>query len=230
MAPKREHSLKAIENAGLEIKDSGLNRVTQLELFEHVGQLEPKQKQLCLAEAATRTFLNYLTSIRPLYPEFEDLIWQQFLSASDLQGEIESLLKAQKHFIAVPNKYYNFLRGMFEKSGKSRHNFYNDMLSEDKIEIGPEDIAFGSAAVAFAKRAMLSVHEEHLLVFYSVELLIRAHVTAHPRGSPMSRERLETFYRHFEAAIPLAEKFEKYTKDSSLFLYNAEHWLLPSID
>ncbi len=104
------------------------------------------------------------------------------------------------------------------------------MLIDAKTEEGPMRVGFGAPAVAFMKRVMPSVHREHLLVFYSVELFKRAHAIARPRGGPISEERLETFYQHFEASIPLVDKFERYTKDISLFLYSAERWLLPVID
>ncbi len=219
-----------MERAQIKIERHGVSRDSEDDLFEKVDRLEPSQRQLCLAEAATRTFMSFLLTRHPLYPDFEEIVWQQFLSSKDLKDEIESLLTAQKHFIAVPNKYYDFVRGMFERSRKSRHEFYDDILSEARAEVDSEDISFGAAAMTFKKRTATSVHQENLLVFYSVELLIRAHATAHPRGSPISDARLETFYKHFEAAIPLAAKFEKYAKDDSLFLYSARHWLLPSID
>ncbi len=230
MTLTREHALQALESAKLNIAYYGVSRGTKYELFEGTEQLDANQKQLCLAEAATRTFLYFLVARSPLYEEFEDLVWRHFLELSDLHKEIDSLIYCQEYPSAAFTKYYDFIRGMFEKSGKSRHEFYADMLFEAKIEVGPEDIAFGAVALAFREKAMVSMHREHLLVFYSVELLIRAHAAAHPRGSPLSDARLETFYKHFEAAIPVRNTFKAYTKDDSLFLYSAKHWLLPSID
>ncbi len=226
----REHSLQAIESASLEVPGRGLTRATMEDFFESASQLDPNQRQLGLAEAATRTLLNFLEAKRPLYPEFESLVWQQFLKSDNLEAEIDSLLNSQERLNSVPREYYDFVRGMFGKSGKTRHEFYRAMLSEAAFAAMFDGISFGEAAISFLKKTKKSVHQEHLLVFYSVELLIRAYAAAYPGSSPISDERLETFYQHFEAAIPLPAKFERYTKEDTLFLYSARHWLLPAIN
>ncbi len=230
MTLARERSLQEIGRMKVHIPEKSVSRATAGKLFEEANKLEPGQRQLCLAEAATRTFLHFLISKRPLYPEFEDLVWQQFLKSNDLQSEIEVLLNGEKSFAPIQQRYYSFTRGMFGKSGKTRQKFYSDMIAESGIVVGLSTIGFGEAAVSFLGLAMESMHPEHLLVFYSVELLIRAYAAAHPRSSPLSNEELEKFYRHFEDAIPLSSKFEEYTRDDSLFMYNAVHWLLPPID
>lgn len=79
------------------------------------------------------------------------------------------------------------------------------------------------------EKAMDKIHLEHLLAFYSGELLIRAHAATHPGGFPISDVELETFYRHFEAAIILASNFKKCTKNDAIFIRSAVHWRPPSI-
>ncbi len=118
---------------------------------------------------------------------------------------------------------------MPQLSGKYPHELYNYMLSEAMINARPEAIAFGAVALAFLKGAMERMHLEQLFFFHSVELLMTAHAAVHSRGSPMTEERPETLYRHFEAAISLTTTFDMCTKDDSLLLYSAKHWLLPLI-
>ncbi len=104
------------------------------------------------------------------------------------------------------------------------------MLSEAGIMMSFENIAFGKFALSFLQEAQMSMHREHLIVYYSVELFIRAHAIAHRKSYPTSNERLDTFYGHFEAAIPLVAKFRKYSNDESLFVYSATHWFPPLIN
>ncbi len=195
-----------------------VSRATVGRIFEEASQLEPTQRQNSLAEAATRTLLRLLVSKRPLYQEFEGFVRQQFLKTSNLQGEIELLLSSDQSLIDTQHRYYSFIRGMFGRSGKTRQEFYTAMLAEAGIVMELGTIGFGEAAASFLKAAMNSVHLEHLLVFYSVELLIQAYAAANPGHSPLSDERVEAFYKYFEASIPLIDrKFRSYTKDLKAF-------------
>ncbi len=81
-----------MRSTNLDIPEDGINCSTKLRLLEMVSQLEPSQRRPGLAEAATRTLLASLAARRPLYPGFEEKVWRQFLEASDLEEEIESLL------------------------------------------------------------------------------------------------------------------------------------------
>ncbi len=91
-------------------------------------------------------------------------------------------------------------------------------------------IDFGEKAAAFQRRAGESVHYEHLLVWYSVELLLKARKAIHPKTRPITEEGLETFYRHFEDAIPLGGKFLKYSASMAHFEPDIRRWQLPSLN
>ncbi len=119
---------------------------------------------------------------------------------------------------------------MFAKSATTRHEFYYVMLKEARVEIEFDSIGFGASAAAFRRKAGMSMHREHLLVFYSVELFLKAYMELHPRDAPIADEKLELFYRHFEEAIPLSGKFEKYAKDDALFKFSASRKRLPFIN
>ncbi len=229
MALTREQSLQEIGRSKIEIPEEGVSYGNIQRLFMETSRLEPSQRQLSLAEAATRTFLSFLAFKRPLYPEFESLIWQQFLRSSNLQKEIELLLDSELSFAPAQQRYCLFIRGMFERSQKTRQQFYSDMIAEAGIPIGLNTIGFGEAAASFLKLAMKSMHREHLLVFCSVELLIRTYAAVRPGSPPLLDKELEAFYKHFEYAIPLITKFGKYTREDDIFTYSAVHWMLPSI-
>ncbi len=230
MVPTREEALKGLKGSFRDILESGV-RVSNIgDFLESASYHDPPQEQLILAEAATRYVLDFLRIKGPLYPEFKSHLWQQFAESSNIKKELDYLVNSDDFHITIPKRYYDFIRGMFERSGKTRYEFYSEMLKEAGIIMEFDSISFGAAAMKFVGKAVTSVHREHLLVFYSVELLLRAHVAANPGGAPISDAKLETFYRHFEAATPLANKFKKYAEDDSLFVYSAKHWLLPSVD
>lgn len=119
---------------------------------------------------------------------------------------------------------------MFSKSKKTRNAFYDDMLVEAGIERALGCFDFGESAIAFWDMATKSVHCDHLLVYYAVELYLKAYEAVNPKDIPIPDEKLETLYRHFEAKIPFHHLFEKYTKDDSYFKYNARRQQLPSMD
>ncbi len=74
------------------------------------------------------------------------------------------------------------------------------------------------------------MHTEHLLVFYSVELFFKACMEIHQSDAPISDEKLELFYRHFEEATPPFDKFEKYAEGDALFKFSASRKRLPFIN
>ncbi len=226
----RELSLQAFESAELNVAEGGLNYATLCQLMEKVQKFEPSHRQSILVEVATRMLLGLLFTERTIYPKFEEATWLRFSRASNLEEEIEALCNGRESSNIALSQYDAFVRGMFERSGKTRQEFYAEMLEEAGIVMDFDAIEFGAPAMAFKRKALMSVHREHLLVFYLVELLIRANTTVNPKSFTLADQKVEALYKHFEAAIPLPAKFEKGTKDDTLFLYSARHWLLPAID
>ncbi len=224
----RELSIQVLERAGIDLYDGGLNDDALESLASKVQSLSEGDKQLALAEAITKMCMYPLKSMRPLYPAFEDELWSTVLEIRDLESQIDAFGDLLRRTSYATAQYQAFLQGMFAKSGKTRHQFYQDMLTEAGIEIGFDSVDFGQKAVAFRKQAAASMHREHLLVFYSVEPFLRVYVSLHPRDSLLADGKVEAFYRHFEAALPLAGKFRKYTKDDGLFKFGASHKMLPA--
>ncbi len=199
----RKQSLQALENAGLYLSDNGVSDKNKHQLFEEAERLEAKQRQLFLAEAATRTFLTVLAPRRPFYQEFEELVWKEYLGSDDLERDIRSLLVSGGYYNLASTRYYNFIRGMFERSAKTRDEFYQNLISEASMVLRSEDIAFGAAAMAFLKKAEGSMDLEHLLAFYLVQLACKTRETMHTENAPMTEEEVEVLYKHFEGRFPL---------------------------
>ncbi len=229
-AVSRELAIQLLKREGIDLYDGGLGNTALGSLTNKTESLSDDDKQFALAEAMTKMCMYSLKLMSPLYPEFEDELWSAFSKMGDLESQMLSFGDLVRRTSYATAQYYAFLQGMFAKSGKTRHQFYQDMLAEAGIEIGFDSIEFGQTAIAFKKQAVASVHGEHLLVFYSVELFLRVYISLHPRDSPLADGNVEVFYRHFEAAIPLALKFERYTKDEGLFKFSASHKILPSIN
>ncbi len=230
MVIEREQSRQALKSLGVGIDEGDISRTVMCELFDKVARLAPEKRQLVLAEAATLMCIYSLKSMSPLYSGFEHHVWQRFMEMDDLVARVDSFTRPGEMVVYAASLYYDFHRSMFTKSTKTRHEFYYDMLTEAKIAPEINSINFGTNAITFQRRAEESMHMEHLLVFYSVELFLKAHIALHPRDSPISDEQIEAFYKHFEAAIPLVDKFERYAKDDSLFKFSACRRMLPLIN
>ncbi len=229
-AMPRALSLQALQRAGVKL-DSNITRVGALgTLVARAKSLEKEDRQLVLSEVATHVCIRSLEDMGSLYEEFEHELWLSFMAMEDLEGQVASFISHVQRAAYAAAQYYAFLKGMFMKSGKTRHQFYYDMLTEAGIEMDFGSVDFGESAVMFYRQAIMSIHLEHLLAFYSVELFLKVYISLHPRDSPLSDAKVEAFYRHFEAAFPLTEKFGKYTKEGGLFKFSASHRLLPSIN
>ncbi len=226
----REQSKQALQKVGGKLSRGTVDCATVCELLTDVESLEEAERQSALAEAATLICIDSLRSMSSLYSDFEDSLWQHFSKIGNLSSlimdSLEDFVERGKY---ATEQYYSFLRGMFARSTKTRQAFYYEMLIEAGIEIEFNGIDFGASAAAFKRKAGASMHMEHLLVFYSVELFLKAYVYLHPNDSPLADEKIEVIYRHFEAAIPLIGKFERYTKDDGLFKFSASRRMPPLI-
>ncbi len=107
---------------------------------------------------------------------------------------------------------------MFAKSGKQRKDFYREMLVEVGLCIDLSEVEFGEKAMRFYDEVMDSLHRDHLLVFYSVGLLLSV-LLARSSGSSaqLADDNLEVIYQYFENSLPLGGKFLKYAKDDTFF-------------
>ncbi len=226
----REASLLALQRAGISFSALNEGCVSVYELVQRIEPFEQKERQTILAEAITLTCARFLATTDRRYSGFETFLWLQLSESMDLESLALSFIDLTKVAVYAMGKYHDFLRGMFAASNKTRHQFYYEMLAKSGIDIKFGDIGFGESAAAFQRKASRSLDREHLLVFYSVELFLKAYMTLHPKDSPIADEKVEEFYRHFEAAIPLTGKFSKYSRDDSLFKFSASHMALPQIN
>ncbi len=225
----RQQSLQLLQDANVELPTIDIGGTTLRSFLCRAESLAPSERQLAFAETATRSCIQLLESLITLYPAFEEELWLSFSTAESLKSVMGSLLRPTTKVEYAMSKYHEYLRAMFKKSGKTRSQFYDEMLLEASIAIELGSIDFGPSASAFQEEALMSLHAEHLLVFYSVELFLKAYMAAHPKDTPMSDEKIEQVYRHFEAAIPLTEAFEEYAKEDGLFKFSAARRVLPLI-
>ncbi len=192
--------------------------------------MEPAKWRLVATELMTRLWLRLLTIGGTFYPDFEDHLWRQLYEENNMEAKLCSILNIEMSIDEVSERYYDYIRGMFAKSNKTREDFYDDMLIEAGIEKELGCFEFGKKAMDFWHKATESVHRDHLLVYYAVELYLQAYAAVNPKSVPISDENLETIYKHFEGRISFENTFEKYTKDDSHFKYSARRQLIPSMD
>lgn len=119
---------------------------------------------------------------------------------------------------------------MFAASGKTRSDFYKDILTDAGIKMELADAKFGDEALDFFKKVLTSVHRAHLLVFYSAGLALKlsSELDLH-MGSSVGEERLDAICRYFEEGIPLEGRFLHYSRDSKRIKYSLEEGRLSKI-
>ncbi len=223
MTLAREQAIQVMKSRNLDIQSSELTGTHIIDLVAISRKLEPKEKQLVLTELATHAWLRLRLLERPLYPEFENVLWAYLSVQDNLEEKIIDCLGACKVSMDMEALYNKFLRGMFAASGKTRLDFYRSMLVDAGIEMRMEEAEFGSDAFAFLKRIINSVHRAHLLVFYSTGLVSKLSRERDPAmGSSISEERLEAICRYFEDGIPLEGQFLRYSKDSTVLAHSLE--------
>ncbi len=130
---------------------------------------------------------------------------------------------------SVRQLYCEFLQGMFAASGKTRKKFYRDMLAEVEIEPNLLSVEYSDQARAFYGRILGSVHKDHLLVFYSVGLLLKTMKMAYRKDTPFPKKELEVLYNYFEENLPLRGKFLRYSRDDSFFISGIEKGTLSEL-
>ncbi len=187
----------------------------------------PSQKERIIVEAATSTWLTSIFHLSPLYEGFEHALRLAFSKMANLESHMFECLDQNRATEDARTRYYDYVRSMFGKSGKMRREFYDEMLADAQIKVEQDGVSSGAVAVIFQKEASRSVHREHLIVFYSVELYLKAYRTANPWSPSLSAKRLEELYEHFESEIPILDKFSRYAADQDFFAHCAKQKSLP---
>ncbi len=163
------------------------------------------------------------------YDGFEESLWLLFSKGQAIDKLIEPFKDLTEKEKSAANHYYDYIWCILQSPQKSRNAFYHDTLAEACIKIEFGSIDFGANAAVFHKGAEMSMHMEHLMVLYSVELFLKVHVKVCPKDSPLAGEKLEILYRHSEAAIPLIEKLNRCAKDDGLFTFSTSRRMLPIV-
>ncbi len=230
MAETREQALEVIACESLSLPSGSATRLMTRAFLNRIKHLEASKRRLVTAELAMRLWLGSLSSSGPYYVDFESVLWLHFSQNLSPEDQIRTIPTSAGIGVDVEGLYHMFLREMFVASGKTRHQFYQDMLLEVGIQMKLTDAEFGEKAMQFYERVAESVHAEHLLVFYSVGLLIRAYMAMDRKFSlPVADGELERIYRHFEKAIPLEKAFVEYASEKSL-INEAVQKLFPTKD
>ncbi len=177
--------------------------------------MEPSQRRTVTTELIIKLWLMSLTVFTSFYSDFEDFLWVQFYDEKDTTAQLHLPLNQAIVSSDVSKRYYAYIQCMFAKSGKARGAFYDDMAMETGLEAELINVQFGEGAIAFRLKAEQSVHREHLLVLYSVRLLLKAYASLNP-GAPLPAENaIEALYQYFEGVMPqTVERFDMYVKDN----------------
>ncbi len=217
MEATREKALEAIACENLSLPNSNATSLVTRAFLSKVRHIEASKRQLVTTELAMRLWLGALSSGGPYYAEFESVLWLHFSQDGHAEGPIRYISTFETISTDVVNLYRAHLRGMFVASGKTRDQLYQDMLLEVSTQMKLTDAEFGDEAMRFYQGVAKSVHAEHLLVFYSTGLLIKAYIAMNRKCSlPIADGELEKIYRHFEKAIPLERAFVEYASENSL--------------
>ncbi len=214
----RAEAAEAVKSANVDIAGGVLTDLRICKALQKARQLGPSQRQLVLIELAMRLWLEPLAWRGSYYHAFETFLWSYFAGKNDLGECIAKLTDYDRFGADAVRLYCEFLRKMFAASGKTRDEFYCDMLADAGIAVDFHNVEFGAAAEEFHAKAMASVHREHLLVFYSTGLLSKTLLDGYRKdGTALEEEELEVLYGYFEENFPLGSKFLNYAGDASLF-------------
>lgn len=214
MTLAREQAIQAMRSFDLDISVPGLSMADAIQAITIARRLESKQRKLVFTELATRAWLVSRPLGGPIYPEFENMLWEYLLRHENVEEKVLASLSDNRANKDVDALYSNYLKGMFAASGKKRLEFYNEMLTEAGISVDLEDVEFGDEAVNFFLRVANSMHREHLLVYYSAGLVSRLSAPSDPTmNEAMGEEKLDAICRYFENGMPLEDHFLEYSKD-----------------
>ncbi len=217
----RAEAVETLESTKPTFKKDGLRNREVREALEAAEQLAPSERQHVVTELATALWLRSLVENGPLYSGFEAFLHAHFSTMKDFERNILSLMSHGLIGAEARALYYDYLRGMFQSSGKMRSQFYAELLTDMAIPVCLESVEFGAKAEHFYRSVVDTLHGEHLLVFYSVGLLLKVFKKRHPNSrTPLTEEEVEAMYQYFEKSLPLSERFMEYAIDESLLDYN----------
>ncbi len=214
MMEARAEAAEIAERVNIDLTKDNLNYKGARETLEAAAKLETRERELVVVELATRLWHKYLILAHHTpYPEFEGFLWEYFSKKSGLEDYLQKSMNTYKVGDEATGTYAEFLRGMFLASGKTRVEFYKDILAKAGLSMELDEATFGEKALAFKDKLFGTLHREHLLVFYSTGLLLKALRANYGSHVFMTTLEYEEVYRYFEGNLPLATKFRSYAKD-----------------
>ncbi len=229
-AEPAERAAPTVKSITAEIRCSELSRRAVNRILTKAEQQSPSERQLVVVELAVTLWQKSLEPRGPLYPGFEAFIRSSLSGRGNVEEYVRPLIDTGRIYDDAMAMYSAYLQEMFEASGKTRSQFYDEMLAETGIQMNMEDADFGLKAENFFKDVVGTLHEHHLLVFYSVKLVLRLYRAACPSSSTqMAAEKLDLAYKYFERGIPLGETFLDYAKDDIFLRGSLEHGCLSEI-
>ncbi len=218
------------KRTGGDVKSIAPSRRMIFDALAKAELLEPAERRLAVVELATTVWLKSLASKGPTYSGFEPFLRAYFSEMSDVENYIYPLLVDDIFDSDAKAIYGEYLRGMLEASEKTRFQFYENMCAELSLQGSLETADFGRKASDFFRKVMGTLHEEHLLVAYSVRLFLKALMARQPSDSATIPDQdQEVIYRHFENSFPLCGKFMKYAKDDNFFNSCLDNGILSEI-
>lgn len=96
-----------------------------------------------LSEIAMRLWLEHLSSKDALYPEFKGFLQSHLLGGKDLESKVFKLMSTCVIGASATAICPEYLWSMFGSSGKTRLQFYGEMLAEAQIVLSPGEPEFG---------------------------------------------------------------------------------------
>ncbi len=230
MTMVREQSLGIVESELPDVTDDNLSSATARAFLNNAAHLEPAKRRLVATELAVRLWLKMLSVSCTYYPEFESTLRLYFSQETDPEEQLRTIVTSTRLALDVERLYHKFLCGMFSASRKTRYEFYQEMLIEVGLQMDLYDVEFGEKAMQFHEMAAKSIHEEHLLVFYSTGLLIKVYTAVNSKCKlPMAESELEKVYEYFERATPLDAVFVTYATDDGYFKSRIEEGFYPEV-
>ncbi len=221
---------QANKSADVDVKRAAMCRRMTLDSLASAERLEPGERRLVVLELAVAIWLKSFTLRGPTYPGFEAFLLTHFSKKNDLEQYIYPFIVDDRVHNEAKALYGEYLRGMFGASGKTRSQFYDDMCLEIGIQGCLDSVGFGERASEFFDKVIGTLHDEHLLVAYSVRLFLKALMARQPRESATIPDQdQEVIYRHFENSFPLCGKFRKYAKDDRFFTSCLDNGILSEI-
>ncbi len=208
---------QVVKDTDIDLKSAVLNRRMVHDALAKAELLESRERRLAIIEIATALWLKSLVQRGNLYPAFEAFLWAYFSRIESVEQHVRPLVATGRIYDDAMAIYGDYLREMFDASGKTRTQFYSEMCTEVGAHASLDSADFGEAAKRFSDMVAGTLHEEHLLVAYSVRLFLKIFMARQHRDSaPMADEEMEVVYRHFEKSLPICDKFMNYAKSDSV--------------